>query len=410
MELITLSLVNFRNYAQREFKFDSGVSVMVGKNTAGKTNLLEAVYLLATGESFREGKIEEMVNWEGEVGHVVGKVSPQQILNPKSEILNNDKISNSNDQNEIGLQVSLTRGVVQGGRVSKRRYLVNGVPRSRQKLLGNLVVVCFRPEDMRIVEGSPGRRRNFLDGVLVQVDPEYGRSLGSYSRGLVRRNKVLQMIREGRTNRTALAFWDQLVVKEGMVIQDRRREVCDFFNRFKVQGLRLENEGEDFFDSLKVEYRPSVMSEKRLAQYEYEEVAAGHTLVGPHRDDFGIIAKNPNYKLQITKQAQNSRPKADQPMAENIKYKNEQGRDLAIYGSRGEQRLGVLWLKLMSMEYVEHKLGVRPVLLLDDIFSELDSAHRKLVWGVVGRQQTIVTTADENQVGSLIDGYKLMRL
>lgn len=412
MGLDSISLVNFRNYKQKHFEFHDGVNVVVGPNTAGKTNLLEAINLLATGESFREGKVEEMVNWEGEVGHVVGIISPQ-IPNSKLQITNNNKIANSNDKNEnIELQVTVTRGVVIGKRVAKRRLLVNGVGRSRDKFVGNLLVVCFRPEDMRIVEGSPGRRRNFLDEVMVQVDRDYARSLVSYTQGLKRRNRVLLMLREGRVNRTALAFWDQLVIKHGMILQDKRSQLADFFNsEYRIQRSEIseqrtinnkQNDDNKFFRSLQIQYQPSVMSEKRLKQYEMEEVAAGHTLVGPHRDDFIITEQNGWILRQsgnslFARSAQDDTAGFKSVPAVSINT----GRDLAIYGSRGEQRLGVLWLKIMAMEFIESRAGIRPLLLLDDIFSELDESNRQMVFDLCGKQQTVVTTAEPGFVKEL---------
>ena len=402
MILEKLILSNFRNYLQREFEFGSGVSVLVGPNTVGKTNVLEAIYLLAVGGSFRDGKIEEMVNWGAELGRVQGII--EQTLNPKSqpmlklrpagEILNKSQSQNSNvSKDQVELEVVVTRGVVQSKRVVKRKYLVNGVSRSRAKFVGSLLCVSFRPEDMRIVEGSPARRRVFWDELLSQVDPEYARALGSYTRGLRRRNKVLEMIREGRTGRAALTFWDQLVLKNGELVQDGRRELVEFFNL-----------GESYSEfGLGLDYYISVMSEKRLSQYSQQEVAAGYTLVGPHRDDFVINSKfEPPARLGLGQ--------ANHKQIQNSNTQFQKGRNLAIYGSRGEQRMGVLWLKLMAMEYVEKKMGQRPVLLLDDILSELDSGHRKMILAVAGKQQTIVTSADENDLEDLGNGWERIDL
>ncbi len=385
MKLTSVSLQNFRNHRFWEHEFTKLSTVVVGPNTAGKTNILEAIYLLAMGESFREGKVEEMVGWGEELGRVQGLI--QQIPNSKiphfaeasrgRQIPNKSQIQNSNDSNkeEIELEVVVTRGVVQGKRVAKRRYLVNGVGRSKAKLVGNLLVVSFRPEDLRIVEGSPGRRRRMMDEVLVQVDREYARSLSVYQRALVRRNKLLWMIREGKTQRTALAFWDQTVVKHGELIQEKRREWFEFLNqseKYREFGLSMV-------------YEVKVISEKRMREYTEREVMAGHTLIGPHRDDFVIKRQATSNKLQ-------------------------EGRDLAAYGSRGEQRLGVLWLKMQTMEFMQQKRGQRPVLLLDDIFSELDREHRELVFLLFGKQQTIVTTADEHDIGGLDEGVEKIEI
>lgn len=410
MRLEKLSLINFRNYTRRDFEFGES-TILVGANAVGKTNVLEAIYVMAVGESFREGKVEEMVKWGAEVSHVSGVVNTKilrQSGSSRSARLAQDDVAGmkslptTSNRDNLELQVVLTRGEVQGKRVSKRRYLVNGVGRSKSKFLGNLYVVSFRPEDLRVVEGSPSRRRRFLDEVLMQVDAEYGRSLSMYNKALVRRNKILQMIREGEMTRTALSYWDQSVIKNGEYVQKLRREMAASFNN------ELSVIDEDLLRDLRIEYEASVMSEKRLLQYKDREVAAGHTLVGPHRDDFAIVSGNgeiprlSGYSHRSgSAQAAGSEPRVrreGEPGMKSLPDLANSGRDLAVYGSRGEQRLAVLWLKMRAMDYVESKVEVRPVLLLDDIFSELDHEHREMVFSLFGRQQTIATTADRHYV------------
>lgn len=369
MRLAKLELQNFRNHGNCGWEFGRDSVVFVGPNTVGKTNVLEAIYLLGAGETFREAKVEEMVNWEGEVGRVVGVVGKgKEILRRSGASHSTRHVQDdstgmksipveSSEGEVVELEVVVTRGVVQGRRVAKRRYLVNGVGRAKRTFLGNLIVVEFRPEDMRIVEGSPGRRRKFLDRILAQVDGEYGRALGAYNKALARRNKLLDMIREGRTKRSALAFWDELVIRNGVLIQKHRLGLAEFMNKL----------GEYSEFGLRMRYKASPMSRKRLDEYADREIYAGYTLVGPHRDDFWVE-----------------------------KEFGGELRNLAAYGSRGEQRLGVLWLKMQAMEFVDDKIGERPVLLLDDILSELDEEHRELVAGLFGKQQTIATTANED--------------
>ena len=349
MKLQEFSLQNFRNYSKKNFRFGE-TTVVVGPNASGKTNLLEAIYLLATGDSFRAGRIEEMVSWGKEVSQIMGKVE---------------------GKDGVDLQVTLTRGEVQGERVRKRRLLVNGVARQKKIFIGNLVAVLFLPRDLELVGGSPSVRRNYLDQVLSQVDGEYRRSLMAYEKALRRRNKLLGLIREGEANRGVLAFWDQTLIKNGNVLTDKRREMINFVNSQESGG----------FGKLEVEYDLSAISEKRLAQYAREEVAAGYTLVGPHKDDFVVRSK----ELKI----------------------RSKGRDLAIYGSRGEQRLAVLWLKLVELEFVNEKIGRRPVLLLDDILSELDRKHKKVVMELFGKQQTIITTTELKLIDKGIEAIEL---
>ncbi|MFC1654014.1 DNA replication/repair protein RecF [Patescibacteria group bacterium] len=331
MRVEKIFLQKFRSYKNNLFEFEDGVVVLVGPNACGKTNVLEAVYLLATGESFRASKIDEMVMWDEEVGHVGGKVSK------------------NGDESE--LQIALTRGIVNGEKTQKRKYVVNGVSRRKGTFVGNLVVVTFLPSDLQLISGSPSRRRKYLDVVLSQVNKEYRRSLLSYEKALRRRNKMLDLIRDGEVQKSALLYWDHLLIKEGNVLTKKRQEFAAYIN--------------DDPTELRVVYDFSSISEKRLKQYEKEEVLAGYTLVGPHKDDFYIESTE-----------------------------GERSRDLSTYGSRGEQRMGVLWLKSREMEYINKIVGERPVLLLDDIFSELDDEHEKEVWNLLKNQQTLITTTD----------------
>lgn len=328
MKLINLQLAGFRSYLHAEFTFSNLTTVLVGPNAIGKTNVLEAIYLLATGQSFRADKIEEMVHWEGEVGHVTAKVDGED------------------------LRVTVTRGMVQGKKVSKRRYFVNGVARRSKDFAGILKAVLFRPEDVGLVTGSPSSRRQFLDETLVQLDAEYRRSLLNYEQALRRRNRLLDAIAEGKAQPSNLVFWDQLLIKHGDVLRQGREAFISFLNAQPAL---------DSGHSLEIDYDASIISEARLAHYSNAEIASGHTLVGPHRDDFAI---------------------------------REKGKDLAKYGSRGEQRMGVLWLKLGQLSYLKQVANETPLLLLDDVFSELDVEHEGIILALLGKQQTIITTTE----------------
>lgn len=335
MQISRLELDHFRNYSNKTFHF-SDLTVIIGPNAAGKTNVLEAIYLISTGDSFRASRIEEMVSWGSELARVTG------IMEHKGDA--------------TSLGVTLTRGELMGKRTRKRRYLVDGNPRTRKRFLDHLHVVLFRPEDLRLVEGSPSRRRGFLDEVLSSTSFEYRRALKVYEDALRRRNKLLDVIREGEAERSQLAFWDATLIKNGNILTESRRAFLEYLSGVEVA-----------FGKYRLEYDYSAISEKRLEQYEREELMAGYTLVGPHKDDFSVIAKEGK----------------------------KREKDLAIYGSRGEQRLGVLFLKLGVLSYMEENLNTKPVLLLDDIFSELDEKHRQEVLKMTDERQTIITTADQ---------------
>lgn len=348
MLLKSISLQSFRSFARKSLEFNERTTVIVGPNASGKTNILEAIYLLSTGKSFRAGREEEMIRNGDDVARVSGQFTA--------------------DSEQQKLEAVLTRGQINGERVARKKLTINGVAKRLYNFAGTLKIVLFGPWDLGLVTESPSTRRRFLDNVLSQVDREYRRSILSYEKGVRQRNKLLERIREGEASRSQLLFWDKLLIRNGTYITGAREKFIEFVNQ-------REPLGEEVFSII---YDKSAISEGRLEQYAQEEIAAATTLVGPHRDDFKIES------IKGTKST-----------------KGIKGRDLAIYGSRGEQRMGVLWLKLAELAFIESVTGDRPVLLLDDIFSELDHEHREVVMGVVGRQQTIITTADPHTIEAL---------
>ncbi len=360
-----VSFQNFRNFKKREFEFSKDINVIVGSNAAGKTNILESVYLLSTGKSFRARLESEIVNYDEEIARVQGVSSG--IL----DVSKDENLTTHNSQLTTNLEVVLTRGQIDIGaerpeRVPRKKLLVNGIARHLYNFAGNFKVVLFGPWDMDLVTESPSIRRRFLDSVLSQADREYRRSIMSYEKGLRQRNRLLFRIREEGISRSGLLFWDQLLVKNGDYISRKREEFIEYANETK------DFLGQDF----SLTYDRSAISPERLEQYKNEEVASATTLVGPHRDDmqFSII------NSQLSKKTK---------------------RDLATFGSRGEQRMGVLWIKLAELSFIERETGEKPTLLLDDIFSELDHVHRDVVMDVCKNQQTIITTADEHFVENL---------
>lgn len=325
MTLLSLTLTNFRNYTKHTVSFSPRTTILVGPNAAGKTNILEALCILATGKSFRADEEKEVVRWGSQASGITCSLGKTR-------------------DEHVSLEVRITEGV--------KKYLVNGVSRRQLDFVGNLRVVLFWPEHLELVTDSPGTRRKYLDSVLVQTDREYRRNLLSYERGVRQRNKLLERIREGEAGRSQLGFWDQLLIKSGGYLTDKRHEYIEFVNHYPIPNIQYT-----------IEYDASVISESRLEQYKDAEIAAAATLVGPHRDDFLVASGD---------------------------------RDMSKFGSRGEQRLAVLWLKMAELAYIELRTGEKPVLLLDDIFSELDVAHRKLVMDVMTGQQTVLTAANED--------------
>jgi len=288
-----------------------------------------------------------MIDYNNDLARITGKVSSMQNVESST------------------LEAILTRGTEDWPR---KKLLINGVPKRLIDFAGNFKTVLFGPWDMDLVTGPPPLRRKFLDTVLSQVDREYRRAILSYEKGLRQRNRLLFRIREEGLSRGQLLFWNQLLMKNGDYISAKREELINVIN-FKGD---LNN------TKFEITYDRSSISEGRLKQYAEEEIAAATTLVGPHRDDF-------LFRIQVNK---------------------KETRDLAIYGSRGEQRMGILWLKLRELAFVEETTNEKPTLLLDDILSELDHQHRKIVVELAKGQQTVITTADEH----FIKGFKNVNL
>ena len=333
--LKSISLQNFRSYKKSEFNFSGDTTIIIGPNTSGKTNFIEAIFLLATGKSFRTDKDMQMIAFREDLARVKGKTENSE------------------------LEIVITNGQL-GGKTSQfKKFLVNGVSKRRVDFAENFTAVLFSPEDLEIIVDSPSLRRKFLDNVLEQVDREYRLALTSYTKALRQRNALLEKTREtGIRNEKQFEYWDNLVIESGELITKKREEFINFVN----------NETKDIFDFVAF-YDKSVISKQRLLQYKEAEVASGVTLVGPHRDDFSVSMFNPSTS-------------SGQATTHDVKF----------YGSRGEQRLVILQLKLLELLFVEKRLGQRPVLILDDIFSELDEGHIELILEMINLQQTIITT------------------
>ncbi|OGH18192.1 MAG: hypothetical protein A3F31_00375 [Candidatus Levybacteria bacterium RIFCSPHIGHO2_12_FULL_38_12] len=336
-----LFLQNFRSYSKSEFTFSENTTVIIGPNTSGKSNLIEAIFLLSTGKSFKTQKDTDMIMFEKQVGRASASTNPDSI----------------GTNNEINLEVVISSGEFEGRQPSKK-FLVNKVPKRRVDFAGNLVTVLFSPLDLEIISGSPGIRREFLDNVLEQTDRDYRLAGISYAKALRQRNALLELVRQtGKYQEKQFEYWDNLLIQNGQIIT-KKREACIRF---------LNNETKEVFDCALL-YDKSIISHDRLEQYKKAEEGAGVTLVGPHRDDFTVCLYN------------NSR---------------QTTHEVKTFGSRGQQRLVVLQLKLLQLLFVEKSLEQPPLFLLDDIFSELDEEHIIHVLNLLGKQQTILTTTHE---------------
>lgn len=334
MFLKHLSLQNFRSYKKQEFNFSKETTLIIGPNTAGKSNLIEAIYFLASGRSFRIDKDEQLIEFDKEVARI------------KSKVVDKD------------LEVVIAKGGVGGNLRPFKKYLINGVSKRKSDFVGNFFAVLFAPNDLEIIIGSPSKRRDFLDNILIQTDRDYRLASGFYEKGLRIRNALLHKAKEmGIRQDKEFAYWDNLLIVQGQKITKIREGFIKYLNDSKKDIL-------DF----KIFYDKSIISKERLAQYKDAEVGSGVTLVGPHRDDIELRIMNHELRADL---------------------------DLKSFGSRGQQRLAILQLKILELNYIELKTQAKPTLLLDDIFSELDEGHIKHILKLIPQQQVIITTTHE---------------
>jgi DNA replication and repair protein RecF len=345
MSITSLSLQHFRSYTQSTFHFSPQTTVIIGPNTAGKSNLIEAIFLLSTGKSFKAEKDLQMIQFGKSIGRAKGL------------------ITNEGEKDTLEVVVAEAAASMTS-RAYTKRFLVNNVPKRRIDFAGKLPSLLFVPSDLDIIISSPSQRRGFLDTVLEITDRQYRISSIAYDKALRHRNALLDVVKEtGIRNEEQFVYWDHLLIEHGSYLTQKREELIDYMN----------TEGKDLIECI-VTYDKSVVSQERLEQYRGPELGSGVTLVGPHRDDFFVEI-----------------------------VKNGEKRNVKSFGSRGQQRLVVLQLKLLQLTYMERELGERPLLLLDDIFSELDEEHIQDVLAIVGKQQTILTTTHKEFLTTGID-------
>ena len=380
MMITHLSLTNFRNYSRLELDLPEGITLLQGDNAQGKTNLLESIYYLVTTRSPQAGSDWELINW-------LGREDPVAFTRLVGDIQWDGKTQ------RIELILAPSPGMRPASVTLRKQIRVDGVTRRAMDLIGLVNVVIFRPQDIELVADAPGNRRHYLDAMLCQIDSRYCRALQLYNRILNQRNCLLRQLRERRTGgEDQLVFWDQRLAEQGAYITCCRREALRRINQFS-QPIHLDMT--DQRERLSLRYQPSLTvvslpaapadQEQPAAQEGWsmagtevtalacsfqagltdahrEEVARGVTLLGPHRDDFRFLLADI---------------------------------DLTTYGSRGQQRTAALALKLAETELVRQVKGHWPILLLDDVMSELDGQRRRRLMELVnGAKQTVMTTTD----------------
>lgn len=344
MRLTRLLLTNFRSYPSADVSLSDGVNIFSGKNTAGKTNLLEAVYLGATGGSFRATTDADMIRWESDFFRV--------------------QLSAEEEGESTEVVVALKSG-------ERKQIRLNEKPVNRSRLIGKLPVVLFLPQDLSLVFDSPGARRRYLDRVLSQLDIQYLAQWQSLQRILKQRNNLLGRIRTGEARSEQLDVWDaQLAEVSSFIVAARDALIGRIAGRLPGEYRRL-GEGESF----RLVYLPNAPAGSladRISRARGDDIRLAQTTVGPHRDDF-MMEMN--------------------------------GRDVRSFASRGEVRSMLLTLKFVEVALYTERHGQRPLLLLDDVSSELDESRRKSLMELVSGHQSLITTTDFRQLEVASEGH-----
>ena len=332
MRIKSIECKDFRNYTQVQMVPDPGTTILYGKNAQGKTNLLEAVYVSATSKSPRTSRDREMIRFGAEEAHI------RTIVEREGR----------DTRIDIHLRKNKSKGIA-----------INGVPIQRAaELFGFLNVVLFSPEDLSIIKNGPAERRRFMDAELCQLDRIYLSDLSAYQRALEQRGKLLKEIVENPSLEDTLDVWDAQLIKYGRSVIRRRRQFISEI-RETVEQIHWRITGER--EHLSISYEPQTEDkylEDALMAARDKDIRLGQTTCGPHRDD--------------------------------IKFSVD-GIDIRQYGSQGQQRTCALSLKLSEIAIIERMRHEKPVLLLDDVLSELDSDRQRFLLQSFSDTQTIIT-------------------
>jgi len=338
MFLKRISLYNFRNVTEAEFYINPSLTVIIGENAKGKTNLLEAVYFLINGFGFRETKEEELINFDKNQAYVDGEIE-------------DDK------KNKMVFRIHLQK---KQNLIEKIYFINKTIKKHHQYLSEQTKAVLFSPDQIEIITGSPDKRRSYFNSQISSHDYEYRKKLLNYENALRKRNKIFAFIKNESELRNELLFWNEYLEEQATYITAKRAEYVKFLNNHR----NIDNR--QFY----IEYLKNELTGKKLEENFLEEKRLKKTLIGPQKDDFCFYQQEKGF-----------------------------GKNLHHYGSRSEQRLAVFWLKINEINYSEDRYQRKPILLLDDVFSELDAKNRQVIIELVKKYQTIITTAESEITG-----------
>ena len=334
MYIKSLELNNYRNYNSLSIEFERGTNILYGNNAQGKTNILESIYVASTTKSHRGSKDREIINFEKDEAHIKATVMKKDV--------------------PIRIDIHLKKNKSKG-------IAINGIPiRKASELFGILNVVFFSPEDLNIIKNGPAERRRFIDLELCQLDKIYVHNLVNYNKIVNQRNKLLRDLGFNYDKElvSTLDIWDMQLADYGAKIITRRNQFIDEINEIIYGIHRNITNGKE---ELIVRYEPNITGNniyEELVRSRDKDLKLKTTSVGPHRDDISFL----NKKIDIRK-----------------------------FGSQGQQRTAALSLKLSEIELVKSIIKDTPILLLDDVLSELDSNRQRHLLGNLYNVQTIIT-------------------
>ena len=341
MRLNSLQLVNFRNYNNLYLEFNEKINLLLGKNGQGKTNIVESIYMLSFGKSFRTSRDKEIIKFDTENLYVGGSFSKEHT---------DGLIEIAIGKNKKGIKVN--------------KIHIQKI----HELLGNLNVVIFSPEDLRLVKDGPKERRSFIDKEISQIMPKYYNYLTNYNKILFQRN---QLLKTRDIDKNLLDVYDESLAQYGSYIYILRRDfIKKIANISKDMHENLTNGIEELVITYKNQLNvsdedtvPSVYSKfiDKLQSSREHDIETRTTRYGLHKDDLNI-------------------------------YIN--GLDVRLYGSQGQQRTASISLKLSEIELIKNEVGEYPILILDDVFSELDETRQKLLVDNLSVVQMFITTAE----------------
>ncbi len=339
MIIKSLELSDYRNYESLLINFDKGTNILYGDNAQGKTNILEAIYMSATTKSHKLSKDKEIIRFGNQEAHI-------------RTIIEKDDIETRIDMH---LRSSKSKGIaIDGVKIKKAA-----------ELMGLTKIVFFSPEDLSIIKNGPAERRRFIDIELCQLDNFYLYNLNNYNKIVNQRNNLLKNLFVNPELKDTLSIWDKQLISYGSKIIERRKQFVDQLNEI-IASIHSNLSGEK--EKLRLIYEPNVDIESYASSLENShdrDIKLKQTTIGPHRDDisFNVISESTN----------------------NIEI------DIRKYGSQGQQRTAALSLKLSEIELVKKITKDTPILLLDDVLSELDSNRQNFLLNSIGNIQTIIT-------------------